>query len=270
MTPTQISELKKLGIRVLGDQPGIVKIGVAGRRVPLTLESPMQFRRGEFDVESIGAYSYLGGGSAILRHVGRIGRYCSIAGNVVTGSIEHPTDFLSTHPMFYGRWQDVWPSTSSFYDEYEHLRESSRAYSESVGSRGTRIEIGNDVWIGEGVFISRGVRIGCGSIVAARSVVTKDVPPYAIVGGIPARVIRYRFSEEIISKLIEIKWWDLDISVLAKLRHSSIYESINQLEKDNSLGQHETMKPTTIRIEVDGAISVVRHAEKPTPINKQC
>ena len=70
------------------------------------------------------------------------------------------------------------------------------------------VEIGNDVWIGEAVFINDGVKIGTGAVVGAHSVVTKDVPPYAIVAGVPAKMIRYRFDEETIQKLLESKWWE--------------------------------------------------------------
>ena len=73
-----------------------------------------------------------------------------------------------------------------------------------------QIEIGNDVWIGDSAIIMDGVKIGDGSIIAAGAVVTKDVPPYAIVGGVPAKIIRYRFDEDDINFLLELSWWEKD------------------------------------------------------------
>ena len=85
--------------------------------------------------------------------------------------------------------------------------------------------IGNDVWIGSHVLIKGGVHIGNGACVAAGAVVVKDVPPYAIVGGVPAKVIRYRFSPEVIGKLLELEWWNFD--------ESKLKNSIAIFQKDN-------------------------------------
>ncbi|MBL4898719.1 MAG: CatB-related O-acetyltransferase [Colwellia sp.] len=116
-----------------------------------------------------------------------IGKYCSIARNVAIQEFNHNFQRPSTHFMN----QNVFGGS----------------YSEDIVSSGG-IAIGNDVWIGTHSVILSGVKIGNGAVVAANSVVSKDVPPYAIVGGSPAKVIKYRFSEEIIKHLEEIKWWD--------------------------------------------------------------
>lgn len=119
-----------------------------------------------------------------------IGKFCSISSEVTfyLGG-NHPMDFVSTYPFsaFSQDWQDA-PG------EY-HL------------SKGD-IRIGNDVWIGIGATILSGVSVGNGAVIATRSVVTKDVPAYAIVGGNPARIIRYRFEPEIIVRLQKLAWWD--------------------------------------------------------------
>ena len=86
-----------------------------------------------------------------------------------------------------------------------------------ITSKGS-IVIGNDVWIGAQSILVSGIKIGDGAVIAANSVVTKDVPPYAIVGGSPAKVINYRFSEEIISELANLKWWDWDLAKIKKNR----------------------------------------------------
>lgn len=88
-----------------------------------------------------------------------------------------------------------------------------------------KVIIGNDVWIGSHALILGGVKIGDGAVIGAGAVVTKDVPPYAVVGGVPARIIKYRFSQEIIDKLLEIKWWNLPENILK--------ENIKLFQTDN-------------------------------------
>jgi acetyltransferase-like isoleucine patch superfamily enzyme len=143
----------------------------------------------------IGKYSY--GGCFNLGNIRpftKIGRYCSFAESVYIYNADHPVEFKSTHPFFYN------PSLGVV--ENERL------------SRRT-IEIGNDVWIGQNTIILQSVhRIGHGAVIGAGTVVTKDVPDFAVVVGNPGRLVRYRFSEEMIRKLKEERWWDKEIEVL--------------------------------------------------------
>lgn len=131
----------------------------------------------------------------------RIGKYCSIASNVRTILGHHPTEcFVSTHPSFFSmiNQSDYRYTDKQKYEEVKYIDKEDEI----------AVCIGNDVWIGQGVSILEGVTIGDGAIIGTGAVVLKDVPPYAIVGGVPAKLIRYRFSEEDIHFLLEIKWWD--------------------------------------------------------------
>ena len=134
-------------------------------------------------------YSYMGKNNSVANT--KIGAFCSIASYCAIGGGAHSIDMVSTSPVFHsGR---------------NILRKNFATNSNEINKP---VIIGNDVWIGEGVFVKDGITIGNGAIVGAHSVVTKDVPPYAIVAGAPATLIRYRFSEDEIRCLLEIKWWE--------------------------------------------------------------
>ena len=127
---------------------------------------------------------------------------------------------MSTSPIFTQKvnaLQKCWIDK----DVFEHKTEDERVY------------IGNDVWVGSHVLINGGVHVGDGAVIGAGAVVVKDVPPYAIVGGVPAKVIRYRFSSEVIARLLELEWWNFDDSELKK--NIAIFQkdslSVDDLEK---------------------------------------
>lgn len=138
----------------------------------------------------IGLGSYM---SWVRVQSARIGKYCSIGPGVRIGGLgRHPTDWISTSPSFYSNLNQNGLSFSSS-TVYEEL---------------SNVLVGNDVWIGARAMVLDGVTIGNGAIIAAGSVVVKDVKPYEIVGGVPAKHIRYRCSSEVICRLESLNWWD--------------------------------------------------------------
>lgn len=146
---------------------------------------------------TLGNFSYIGKNS-VLNNV-TIGKFTCISSDVICGLGKHPSrKFVSIHPIFYStqRQSKITFSPKSYFNEYE------------------LVEIGSDVWVGARATIFDGVKIGDGAIIGAGAVVTKDVPAYAVVAGVPARVLRYRFESEEIAYLMNFKWWNKDVQWL--------------------------------------------------------
>lgn len=166
----------------------------------------------------IGKYSYIsnnvipndGGGEII------IGKFCSIANGLRVINVGHNHDWITTYP--FSAFKEKW--NSDYFP---------KGHPKKMGD----VIIGNDVWIGHGVTILGGVTIEDGAVIAAKSIVTKDVEAYSIVGGNPAKFIKKRFEDEIIEKLLEIKWWNWKKEKIEKniklLCSDNIKEFINDL-----------------------------------------
>ena len=150
----------------------------------------------------------------------KIGDYCTIANDTMFNPVGHPINWLSVHPFQY--WKKCDPRLYG-----DMVNENAIHHNEQPKN----IEIGNDVWIGERAVVMGGVNIGDGAIVAFGAIVTKDVPPYAIVGGVPAKVLKYRFPQEIISELLELKWWDLPYDFIKTLPFDNINECIIKIKE---------------------------------------
>ena len=150
----------------------------------------------------------LGYGSYIGRHCSLsadIGKFTSIAPYVRCNPGLHPYTFpyVATAPCFFSL--NPWHSQNGSTFAREQLFDEFALYDKKSG---IAVKIGSDCWIGEGAFLVGGIKIGDGAVVLAHAVVTKDIPDYAIVGGVPAKVIRYRYDDETIKFLQRIKWWD--------------------------------------------------------------
>ena len=155
-------------------------------------ENVVLFRNVSLSSCNVGRFTYIQASSHC--HNVEIGPFCSIASEVSIGLLSHPLEYVSTSPVFYDSSQ---PLPKFITDK--HIN----------SAHNLRTIIGADVWIGHGVKIMAGIEIGVGAVIAAGAVITKNVAPYAIVGGVPAKMIRYRFGKGVIDDLQQSKWWDL-------------------------------------------------------------
>lgn len=139
---------------------------------------------------NLGRHTYTGQDTVIMHT--EIGNFTSISWGVTIGASEHDFNRITSHTFLYNPY-DKLNGGKMYYDKFEK-----------------ECKIGNDVWIGANSTVLRGVTLGDGVVVGANSIVTKSIPPYAVVAGNPARIIKYRFDEEIIRRFLKIKWWTLD------------------------------------------------------------
>lgn len=164
---------------------------------------------------SLGKGSYIASNSIISNTI--IGNFCSIGPNFLCGWGIHPTNGVSTSPIFYAKREVI---------KGLHFSQNDKVIERKP------ISIGNDVFIGANVVVLDGISIGDGAIIGAGAVVSKDIPPYAIAVGTPIKIIKYRFSDDIIKNLLEIKWWEKNDDVLKNVEKNfmNIEKFINENE----------------------------------------
>lgn len=215
----------------------------------LSIENPargnrshVNFRRNFFEaqilsssslehVHRMGAFSIIRSGASI--HNLNLGRFSGIGANFVCASPEHRMDWIGSSSVFLKEY--TWANSQDHY----HIPRS------KAGFVIQQVTIGSDVWVGRDVYVKGGITIGDGAVIAAKSVVTKDVAPYAIVGGNPAKIIRYRFDEPTISTLLELRWWDLDPVWMSHVDLADVRSVIAYLqEKGNDI---PPLRPASVR-----------------------
>lgn len=222
-----VADLARHGLRVG------TGLDTRGPHTRLLFEAPSQTNNAPmlyYGFPTIGRYTYLRTGT--VHDVASIGRYCSLGPDIVLGAGEHPTTWLSSSPAQY---------QNEIFGFYPPEARAARARTvartaRNADCRTDPVVIGHDVWIGAQVTVRKGVRIGDGAIIGAGSFVNRDVEPYSIVGGVPARHLRYRFPLEIRQRLLALRWWRFDINDLAGIPFDDILTAIVMIEQREKAG----------------------------------
>jgi len=207
------------------------------RRFFGTVEVPTQISETRiFHDFSMGAFSYVMGGFLYGTH---IGRYCSLSNGLHIGQGDHPLGWLSSHPFQYQKLK--LSGAPRLLDRRLYLADVEATREELIEAvpKPRRTTIGHDVWIGHGVSVVNGVTIGTGCAIGLGAVVTKDLEPYSVAVGVPARVIRKRFDEASIERLLRTQWWHYAPWQLRHVEFNRIERALDQIEQLRESGADE-------------------------------
>lgn len=198
---------------------GIMRLNPGARIIKSTIRGPLFLNKNSQvgpDVD-FGKYSGMNESCFIARAT--MGAFCAIGARTAINPFNHPSDWLSINEFQYH------PNSFDWVDEYNEFVRLER-----TPDMFKHVTIGNDVWTGHNVNVMAGVSVGDGAIIGAGSVVTKDVPPYAMVAGVPATIKRFRFPERTIERLLRLKWWDLELSQLSGLPFRDVDRCLDMIE----------------------------------------
>jgi acetyltransferase-like isoleucine patch superfamily enzyme len=198
---------------------GIIRLNAGARIVKSTIRGPLFLNKNSQVGPDVVVGKYFGMNESCFIARATVGAFGAIGARTAINPFNHPTSWLSTNEFQYHPKSFDWVNE---YNEFVRLERTPDMF--------RRVSIGNDVWTGHNVNVMAGVNVGDGAVIAAGAVVTKDVPPYAIVGGIPATVLRFRFPEKTIERLLRVKWWELELAQLSGLPFRDIERCLDLIE----------------------------------------
>jgi acetyltransferase-like isoleucine patch superfamily enzyme len=205
---------------------------------PVRLNGPLDIRH-DFEV---GAFCTFG--RFVDVQSARVGRYCTIGLKSVLGGTFHPTDWLSTNGFQYKAGLFGWHEAADGYADVEPERDGRTSF------RGTAAALGNDVWLGAGTVVLRGVTVGDGAVVGAGSVVTRDVAPYTVVAGSPARPLRTRFDPGLVRELLDVRWWRFSPNQLDGVPFDDVPRAVAEVRRRVAAGL-EPYAPERVAVPVN-------------------
>jgi acetyltransferase-like isoleucine patch superfamily enzyme len=198
---------------------GIMRLNPGARIVKSTIRGPLFLNKNSQIGPDVVAGKYFGMNENCFIARATIGAFCAIGARTAINPFNHPSNWLSIHEFQYH------PNSFNWVEEYNNFIRLQR-----TPDMFSAVTVGNDVWNGHNANVTAGVNVGDGAIIAAGSVVTKDVPPYAIVAGVPAVVKRLRFPEKTIERLLRLKWWELELSQLSGLPFRDLDRCLDMIE----------------------------------------
>ena len=199
---------------------GIMRLNPGARIIELRVLGPLFMNRSSQIGPGAVVGKYFGMNEHCFAARATLGAYCAIGARTAINPFNHPIDWLSISEFQYH------PRSFDWVPEYNSIERLER-----TPDMFQHVTIGNDVWTGHNVNILAGVSVGDGAVIGAGSVVTRDVPPYAIVTGAPAQIRRFRFPEQTIERLLQLKWWDLELSELSGLPFRDVERCLDRIEE---------------------------------------
>ena len=198
----------------------IVRLNTGARIIQSRLLGPVYLNRNSQIGPDVLVGKYFGMNESCFVARATVGAFCSIGARTAINPFNHPTGWLSISEFQYHPHSYDWVPE---YNDFERLERTPDMFQHVI--------IGSDVWTGHNVNILPGVNVGHGAVIGAGSVVTKHVPPYAIIAGVPAQVRRMRFSDKVIERQLALKWWELELSDLSGLPFRDVERCLDRIEE---------------------------------------
>lgn len=211
---------------------------------------------------SLGSFAFFNAAGKTSAYRVHFGRYSQIGEGSVLGPPEHPQDWFSNHPFAFTRPSHM-PSIYALPD-FVRLAPEDDGGPSYVDTVPVDTHVGHEAYIGVGCFVKRGVRIGAGAVIGAYSLVTRDIPPYAVAVGSPARVMRLRFDEKIVERFLALEWWRYDLAPWKRsVDFSRVEATLAFFEERKALGELLSLRPETYRLAASGKDLGIERLEQP-------
>ena len=211
---------------------------------------------------TVGAFTYFNAAGSTSLYRVTLGRYSQIGESSIIGPPEHPHDWFSSHPFAFTRPRYM-PNIYQFED-FARLAPVDLPGPSYVDTMPNDTYIGHEAYVGAGSFVKRGVRIGDGAVIGARSVVTRDVPPYAIAVGSPARVVKLRFDEKLVERFLALQWWRYDLAPFkTAVDFSRVEATLDFFEARRAEGALAALVPDSYELQQSTAGAQLKRLDHP-------